>query len=311
MKIFKGILLAVLLCGISLFAYSYFRFSQDHQEALSVLESGSMIASTEIGPVEYIMKGTEGPIVLFLHGMPGGYDQAPDNLPGYRLLAPSRPGYLRTPLVPGETPAQQAELYIALLDELGIEKVIVLGVSGGGPSALEFAANFPERTDALIMMEAISQRFPNNGDMSSLMTSDYLYWSMFKILLGTQGVEGMATMQIPNQEQREDVLANPLKSQRFERLLWSVWPGSLRENGWVNDLHQVNIFSTPPIITAPTLIIHGSEDSTVPVEHSIQLAEHIPHAMLHVIDGASHLMPLTHEREVRDLMTEFLSRNLN
>ncbi|MDO8289235.1 MAG: alpha/beta hydrolase [Parvibaculum sp.] len=311
MKILKGILLVVLLCGIGLFAYSYYRFGQDHQEALAVLESGSMIASTEAGPIEYIMKGNEGPIVLFLHGMPGGYDQAPDNLPGYRLLAPSRPGYLRTPLELGETPAQQAELYIALLDDLGIEDVIVLGVSGGGPSALEFAANFPERTNALIMMEAISQRFPNNGEMSSLMTSDYLYWSMFKILLGTQGVEGMASMQIPNQEQREDVLDNPQKSQRFENLLWSVWPGSLRETGWVNDLHQVNILSTLPTVTIPTLIIHGSEDSTVSVEHSIQLAEQIPHAMLHVIDGASHLMPLTHEREVRDLITEFLSRNLN
>tara|TARA_R100001143_G_C3358667_1_gene134151 strand:+ start:1714 stop:2649 length:936 start_codon:yes stop_codon:yes gene_type:complete len=311
MKIFKRILLVILICGIGLFAYSYYRFSQDHQEALSVLESGSMIASSEVGPIEYIMKGSEGPIVLFLHGMPGGYDQAPDNLPGYRLLAPSRPGYLRTPLDAGETPAQQAELYIALLDELGIEEVIVLGVSGGGPSALEFAANFPDRTDALIMMEAISQRFPNNGEISSLMTSDYLYWSMFKTLLGTQGVEGMASMQIPNLEQREDVLSNPQKSKRFENLLWSVWPGSLRENGWVNDLHQVNILSIPPMVTVPTLIIHGSDDSTVPVEHSIQLAEQIPHAMLHVIDGASHLMPLTHERQVRDLMTEFLSGNSN
>lgn len=311
MKIFKGILLVMLICGIGLFAYSYYRFGQDHREALAVLESGSKIASTEAGPIEYIMKGNEGPIVLFLHGMPGGYDQAPDNLPGYRLLAPSRPGYLRTPLELGEMPAQQAELYIALLDNLGIEDVVVLGVSGGGPSALEFAANFPERSNALIMMEAISQRFPNNGEISSLMTSDYLYWSMFKILLGTQGVEGIASMRIPNQEQREDVLANPQKYQRFENLLWSVWPGSLRENGWVNDLHQVNILSTPPVVTIPTLIIHGSEDSTVSVEHSIELAEQIPHAVLHVIDGASHLMPLTHEREVRDLITDFLSRTLN
>ncbi|MEX0739068.1 MAG: alpha/beta hydrolase [Pseudohongiella sp.] len=311
MKIIKGMLLVIILTGIGVFAYSYYRFNEDHQEILSVLESESMIASTELGPVEYIIKGGDGPIVLFLHGMPGGYDQAPDNLPGYRLLAPSRPGYLRTSLDLGVTPAQQAEVYLALLDDLGIDSVIVLGVSGGGPSALEFAAKFSERTDALIMMEAISQRFPNNGEMSSLMTSDYLYWAMFRILLGTQGLEGMASMQIPNQEQREDVLANHGKSQRFENLLWSVWPGSMRENGWANDLHQVDRLTTPPTVTVPTLIIHGSEDSTVPVEHSIRLAEQVPNAMLHVIDGASHLMPLTHEVEVRNLMLEFLSRNMN
>ena len=43
-----------------------------------------------------------------------------------------------------------------LLDGLNVEKVIVAGISGGGPSSMEFAAAFPERTLGLIALEAVS-----------------------------------------------------------------------------------------------------------------------------------------------------------
>ena len=44
---------------------------------------------------------------------------------GYRVLTPSRPGYLRTPLEVGKTAAEQARAFSALLDTIGIKGVIV------------------------------------------------------------------------------------------------------------------------------------------------------------------------------------------
>jgi pimeloyl-ACP methyl ester carboxylesterase len=83
--------------------------------------------------MEYVLKGDHGPIMLFLHGAPGGYDAAPDAGENFRLLAPSRPGYLSTPLETGRTPAEQARAYAALLDALEIrEPVLVMAPSGGG-----------------------------------------------------------------------------------------------------------------------------------------------------------------------------------
>lgn len=59
--------------------------------------------------------------------------------PGYRYVAVSRPGYLGTPLRSGRSPQEQADVFAAALDALGIGTTAVMAVSGGGPSAIEFA----------------------------------------------------------------------------------------------------------------------------------------------------------------------------
>ena len=53
---------------------------------------------------------------------------------GFRVIVPSRPGYLRTPLTSGRTPGEQATLIAALLDTLGIERGALYAYSQGGAS---------------------------------------------------------------------------------------------------------------------------------------------------------------------------------
>ena len=77
-----------------------------------------------------------------LHGTPGGYDLALAVAglfagSGLRVIAPSRSGYLRTPLSVGRTPAEQGDAALALLEHLGTEKAAVAGVSGGGMAAVQ------------------------------------------------------------------------------------------------------------------------------------------------------------------------------
>jgi hypothetical protein len=93
----------------------------------------SRIAQTALGPIEYYVMGT-GPAVLVSHGCPGGYDQgliaarlARDQR--FQFIALSRPGYLRTPLCVGASPAEQADAYAALLDALHIPAAAVIGIS--------------------------------------------------------------------------------------------------------------------------------------------------------------------------------------
>ena len=54
---------------------------------------------------------------------------------GFGVICPSRPGYGRTPLGTEGTAAEAADKCAALLDTLGIEKVVANGISGGGPTA--------------------------------------------------------------------------------------------------------------------------------------------------------------------------------
>ena len=68
-------------------------------------------------------------------------------LAGHGRLRKSRYGYLLCTL----------RLYKDLLNHLKIQKVIVVGGSAGGPSATEFANDYPERTSALILISAVSE----------------------------------------------------------------------------------------------------------------------------------------------------------
>ena len=115
---------------------------------LKTLNENSEVATTSRGEIEYILRGS-GPVILFLHGSPGGYDQGTLDMDmwndaGFSLLSISRPGYLRTPLSTGETFEEQADAIEALLDTLSISKVSILGASGGGPIALHFALRHPD-----------------------------------------------------------------------------------------------------------------------------------------------------------------------
>jgi pimeloyl-ACP methyl ester carboxylesterase len=87
--------------------------------------------------------------MLIVHGAGGGYDQGEtfSKLIGgnYRWIAPSRFGFLGQPAPEGADSAMQAEAYACLLDSLGVDRVGVVGVSMGGPSALQFALRYPHR----------------------------------------------------------------------------------------------------------------------------------------------------------------------
>lgn len=303
-KIGLGFLAILALAAISI----SFIYLVSRSNALSDLKAESEVVSTSKGEIEYVLKGDEGPVVLFLHGSPGGYDQSFPSWPGYRLLAPSRPGYLRTPIDVGATPREQADAYSLLLDELKIHDVIVLGASGGGPSAIHFAASYPERVRALILIEAVTQALPNEGPISSLNRSDFLYWATMKTMLATQGAKGLSALLVPDPENRKRVLSDPSKLKRLEDLVWTQWPGSLRVTGWENDLRHINSLQLPvERVGAPTLIIHGTADAAVPFAYSEELANQLPNARLHAIDGADHMMPLTHFDEIQEVSMSFLS----
>src|SRR5277367_656622 len=157
-----GIGLSVVIIVVC--AITYVRFTHWRNEVTKNLQRDSTVVQTAKGPIEYAEIG-HGPSVLLTHGDPGGYDQVYQvvKLEGAehgvsRYIIPSRPGYLRTPLSVGKTPKEQAQAFAALLDALKIEKVAVIGASGGGPSAIEFAALYPDRCNALILEEAVSMR---------------------------------------------------------------------------------------------------------------------------------------------------------
>jgi len=116
-------------------------YQHEIQSAKNQLLAHSQLMTTSAGLIE-VGKVGEGSPILISHGSGGGYDmglwlgkliQGP-----YRYIAPSRFGYLRSPVPSNPTPESQADTYAAFLDALNITKVIMIGLSGGGASELKF-----------------------------------------------------------------------------------------------------------------------------------------------------------------------------
>lgn len=299
-----------LVLGITillLLAYSLVRYYQFSSQQFADLSSGGDVVETALGPVEYRLSGDDGPIVLFFHGTPGGYDQGPTDQTGFRFLTPSRPGYLQTPLDVGVTPEAQAQAFGLLLDALDIEKVIVMGVSGGGPAAISFAANYPERTRGLVALEAVSM----SQELESVpwfFHYDYSLWVMLS-LLELQSDQELVSVLVPDPENQQLILDDPEKLSEFRSLVWSLWPQSLRGTGMRNDQHQFTQLDLPlQKITAPTLVIHGTADINVPFSHGELIAEAISGAQMVRIEGADHMLPLTHRAEMEQALEEFAKR---
>jgi 2-hydroxy-6-oxonona-2,4-dienedioate hydrolase len=293
------VLLSILFLGIAVFLV---RFSSWRQRIARSLVADSVVIKTSRGLVEYADIG-EGVPVLFLHGSPGGYDQilagmVAKGMAGraFRAIIPSRPGYLRTPIDSGRTPAEQATLYDALLDALGVPRAFVLGASGGGPSALQFAILYPERCAGLILCEAAVRRiavryFPIPAILVDALI--FLTRGRAAARLRASGVTDAVAIKIA--QSAGDTVA------RFER----------RTLGMRNDFQYYATMEDMALeaIRCPTLIVHGTLDRQVPVAHAEYAHAHIAGSRLQWIEGAGHEMPATHHEEMDAHIHAFISEH--
>ena len=273
---------------------------------MASLDERSTVLRTPRGDVQLAREG-QGPPVLAIHGGPGGFDlglawcrHLRDG--GYEVLAPSRPGYLRTPLESGLSPESQADLYAAILDTLHIERAAILGFSSGGPSAVHFAARHPGRTTALFLDTAVLLPFkpPINALQRATIESGFIVWLSYQIasrkpkLMTSFAVAG--TSEGLNKEQKSAAVdwikSDPARLQSLQEQFAAIAPRKYRKAGWTND--QANEAGLAPLpfadVTAPTLIAHGTSDGIVPVEHGTNAADKIGGAELILVEEGHHLL---------------------
>ena len=304
-------------------------FSSWKAERMIRLNAASSIAETSAGNVEFLQQG-EGPAVLVFHGAPGGYDQAMligSSLAeqGYQVLAPSRPGYLRTPLSSGLTPEKQADAMAALLDSLGIDNVAVVGVSLGAPAAVEFCLRYPSRAWALVLISAVTKKClpppvapPLPQLLNEHLTGDIGSW----FFVHTADADPSAALgwcfdraQTGEAASRakwiRSVLGDSGQLSWFRDLAGTLAPIGPRESGLKNDLLQLKALPDFPFekLALPTLLVHGADDSFVPLAEIEAVKNRLPHAELLTTPGTGHLPELGPESaSLPDKIREFLGR---
>ncbi len=278
------------LAAAGLIALCYVRYRRDIRVARVRISTGSQVAGTPCGPIEYAISG-DGPPVLVSHGAGGGFDQGlyisrQLQQAGFRVIAMSRFGYLRTPLPADASAAAQSDAHACLLDALGIARAIIIGASAGAPSAMQFALHHPERTAALVLMVPAAYA-PRPGGAPSMrmppgiaflfdtaLRSDFLFWAASKLahrtvvrsILGTPP----AVVQRASAEERA----------RIEQIIELILPVSSRRLGLINDAAVIATLPRYDLehIAAPTLLLSTEDDLYGTVDGARYSAGHIPHA---------------------------------
>ena len=288
-------------------AIPYFIYKQIYK--LGLVRNANFFITSK-GYIEFIMKGDNGPVLLYIHGSPGGCDQNIDPGKDYKVLTPSRPGYRRTDLSVGRTPQEQADSFKALLDSLNINKVFIMGVSGGGPSSMHFAAKYPEMTLGLVLFEAVSlpQDFMKEDEHLINIWDFKLFIQL--LFLSSFGNERLAKIMLPNERNRSKLLNSEKNIALLKRIIWSIWPMSIRRLGVKNDYEQFAKLNIPyDEILSPTLIIHGDEDKNVDIAHAQHAHKSIKGSSLYIVKEGDHMMHATHPEEIEGQLARFIKEN--
>ena len=193
-----------------------------------------------------------------------------------------------------------AEVVRALVDELELDRVDVLGYSWGGALAQEFARRAPDRVRRLVLCATgpgLLGGSPPRPFAALMLATPARYYHPRLLALSLPRIAGGRTAREPGAVSR----------QAAERLLSP--PGPV---GYAFQLYAVAGWSSVPWLkrlVSPTLVIGGDDDPSVPLRNARVLAARIPNARLHVVKGGGHLFLLDEPENVAGVIGAFLDED--
>lgn len=253
--------------------------------------------------LSYEDAGTGAPVLL-IHAFPldrhmWAAQVAALTAAGYRVIAPDVRGFGASEAPPGPYPLDElAADLLALLDHLGLERVVVAGLSMGGYIAFRLLARAPHRARALVLADT---RAGVDSPAAAATRHERA------ALAEREGVAPVAAAMLPGMFARGAVAeADPALVEHVRSLMLAApaagVAGALRGMAGRPD-------ATPDLasIASPTLVICGAEDVLTPPEEARLMAERIPGARLALIPAAGHLSNLEQPAAFNAALLDFLA----
>lgn len=207
----------------------------------------------------------------------------------YRVFAVDVKGYGKStkPTKEYRVYSHADDLY-SMLQKLNISQTHICGHSLGGMIAEVFAIKYPDAVRGLILADSAAMIADDaiSSRLSLLTDHDMDWWAR-------QGAKRIFRLAPKEEVEYEIGIMRRVDKQDYRLALLSV--------------AGFNIASHLKKIRAPTLIIQGEKDITVPMWHAEQLRTWIPGAQFAIMKGASHMVPLEKPDEFNKLVLDFLA----
>jgi pimeloyl-ACP methyl ester carboxylesterase len=262
-------------------------------------------------------------VVLFIHGFPGSSDHAKlvtscPFIDSFRLIAIDRPGYGQSDFQPDLTPMKFAEQLVEILDELKIDKLRLLSVSGGSPYSLALAHLLGDRVERMSSVAGVAPltrknfRFMNGQQKKAWVLSQCLPLKMQNLILNRMWEKGLENIEDFLFSPGDGVLGPDQKafSQPDISAVLSLTLKSALAQGPRAILHDLNIYArdwgfTTDKIHCPITIWHGSKDDIVHVAYAQDLKMKLKNSSLNIIDDEGHYsLPMNFRDQI---MTDLLA----
>jgi len=252
--------------------------------------------------LHHVDHGGDGPAVVLLHAFPldsGMFDRLVPLLEPFRVVTVDLPGLGRS-AVPSSGPAMGhvAAEVVAVMDETGIERAIVLGISTGGYVALRMAADVPERLSALVLGSTTPHRIePDVPDERLAVAAE------IERTASTEPVAGSADEGLGETAHREQ----PELVDRLRRTIAEADPGGV---AWMARAIAGRSDTADALASfaGPVVLLFGSEDDGTPPsrgEEMLALRGEAP-TTLYVLAATGHLTALESPEEVAGVLAELL-----
>ena len=250
----------------------------------------------------------EGPNLLLMAGLGGGtwswYGQAPYFKNRYRTITFDNRGAGRSSIPQGPYQMKQfAEDTLSLLDHLGLERILVLGLSMGGMIAQELVLMAPDRIQAVVL------GCTHYGGPSRIPPAQ----AAMEILLNNTGLTQKEII-----EKNVPIFFSEACRREHPEVIAAYCAAQLSapeqpEYAFHAQLAAIASFDCSDRLghlALPTMIVTGSEDILIPPENSKALAKRLPHAEIVVIPGAGHALHAECRDNLNHLADEFFKRHL-
>ncbi|MBL8189011.1 MAG: alpha/beta fold hydrolase [Acidobacteria bacterium] len=204
----------------------------------------------------------------------------------------------RVPLDQLPTLEQRMDDVRAVMEAVGSERAVLCGISEGGPMCSLFAATYPEKTIALVMIGCYARRLKGEGyPWGPTEEEQEEFFEFMRRHWGSPvGLERRAPT-VANDPAFRDWWATYLRS--------GASPGAALTLTKMNA--QIDIRHVLPTVRVPTLVVHRTGDQLFDIAEGRYLAENIPGAKLAELPGVDHLPFVGDQDALLDEIEEFLT----